>query len=246
MWIYDVGRGVKTRLTFDPAREFYPVWFPDGKRVAYGSERIDNRPQIFVKNADGSGSEERLLESRDLDFPEHVSADGKYMVFTRKSQEGISIGNDIWVLPLTGERKPFPYLQTKFNEAQARISPDGHWLAYTSDESGTQEIYISTFPVGGSKWQVSNTGARMPIWSASGKELYYFSADNHIVLVKLDFSSSSVQPGAARELFLTHPVAGLNVYDVSRDGRILINTVSEDKDALPLSLVVNWPAMVRK
>ncbi|MCU1311768.1 MAG: hypothetical protein JWO20_2893, partial [Candidatus Angelobacter sp.] len=245
IWIYDVDRAVKTRLTFDPAREVYPVWFPDGKKVAYASERIDNRSQIFAKSADGSGGEERLLESNDLDVPDHVSPDGKYMVFTRKSQ-GVNSGFDIWVLPLTGERKPFPYLQTKFNEFQARISPDGHWLAYNSDESGTQEIYISPFPVGGSKWQISNTGGRQPTWGASGKELYYLGTDGHLMLVKLDFSATSVQPGIPRDLFLTHTVSGLNAYDVARDGRIVIDTVGEDKDAMPLSLVVNWPGMVRK
>jgi hypothetical protein len=107
-------------------------------------------------------------------------------------------------------------------------------------------VYISIFPVGGSKWQVSNTGGRQPNWGASGKELYYLGTDNHLMLVKLDFSPASVQPGIPRDLFLTHTVAGWNIYDVSRDGRIVIDTVGEEKDAMPLSLVVNWPGMVRK
>jgi dipeptidyl aminopeptidase/acylaminoacyl peptidase len=246
IWIYQLDRGVKTRLTFDPDRDVYPVWFPDGKKVAYASERIDHRYQIFAKNADGSGGEERLLESNDMDVPEHISPDGRYMVFSRKNIGGVSSGYDLWILPLTGERKPIPYLQTKFNEYQARISPDGHWLAYNSDESGTQEVYISTFPVEGSKWQVSTTGGRQPTWSASGKEIYYLGPDSHMMLVKLDFSPTSVKPGLPRDLFLAHTVAGQNTYDIARDGRILINAVGEDKDAMPLSLVVNWPGMVRK
>jgi serine/threonine protein kinase/Tol biopolymer transport system component len=242
VWVYDTTRELKIRLTFDPQRQADPVWFPDSKRVVYSSEIVGSG-QLFAKNADGSGSEERLLESKAIDFPEDISADGRHLVFTRRTAG--NTGFDIMVLPLFGDRKPFAYLQTQFNEAGARISPDGKWLAYSSDESGRDEVYISTFPQAGSKWQVSNGGAE-PRWSASGKELYYISSEEKLMLVPISVNGNSVQPGAARELFQMHSAVGRKQYSVARDGRILVNSVTEARSTAPLSFTLNWKAALKK
>jgi len=244
IWVYDNAREIKTRLTFDPARDVFPVWFPDGKRIVYSSERM-NRWQIFVKNADGSGSDEQLLKSNDSDLAVDISSDGKYLVY-QHTVVGSSNGIDLWVLPLAGEPKPYAYLATQYNEVDARISPDVHWLAYTSNESGKDEIYISTFPKGGSKWQISSGGGKYPIWSKDGKQIYYKSPDNHLMAVPVTFSAGSVQPGSPHALFLFNPVFSFGCIDVSRDGKFIINNASQDTSLSPISFTENWPATVRK
>ncbi|HSE48433.1 MAG TPA: protein kinase [Terriglobales bacterium] len=245
LWVFDVQRNVRTRLTFDPAAEMSPVWSPDSKRIYFASERDANRRQIFVKNADGSGGEERVLTSQDVDVPDDVSRDGRYLAFTRRSLTG-STGFDIWILPLAGEPKPFTFLQTQFLEGTPRFSPDGRWLAYTSDESGRPEVYVSPFPAGGTKWQISNTGGRLAVWDKNGSELIYLSPDNKLMAVDLRFSANSVQPGLPRELFQTRTPPTPLPYHVGTDGRILVITMEDYAEGTPLSLVTNWTNIVRK
>lgn len=245
IWVYDNAREIKTRLTFDPSRDVLPIWFPDGKRIVFSSERFDNRFQIFVKNADGSGTEEQLLKSGDTDLASDISSDAKYLVFIRRVTGGPN-GTDLWVMPLTGEQKPYPYLATHYNESYARISPDVHWLAYSSNESGRDEVYVSTFPVGGSKWQISNGGGNYPIWSKDGKQIYYRSPDNHLMVAPVTFTNASVQPGAPRELFIFNPVLTFACIDVTRNGRFLINSATQQATSAPISFTENWPATVRK
>jgi len=242
IWVYDLARSVKSRLTFDPTRDADPVWFPDGKKVAYTSER-DGLGQLFAKNADGSGSEERLLQSSNYTAADHISANGKYLGFTSR------VGNnyDLWILPLTGERKAVPYLQTTFNEYSLHISPDSRWATYTSDESGRIEVYVSTFPQAGGKWQISNNGGRESMWSPSGKELYYLSLDNELMVASITATATSVQPGVPKKLFAPAPTPGRKAYDIGRNGRIMVNGFGTDRaTSLPLSFTMNWPATVRR
>ena len=245
LWVLDLQRNVRTRLTFDPAADMLPVWSPDSKRIYFASERDGNRRQIFVKNADGSGGEQRVLTSPDVDTPDDVSRDGKYLGVTRRSLSG-GTGFDIWMLPLTGEPKPFVFLQTRFNEGTSRFSPDGRWLAYTSDESGRPEIYVSPFPAGGAKWQVSNAGGRLSFWTKNGTEIMYLSPDNKLMAVDIVAGGSSVQPGLPRELFPVRTPPTPGPYNVAPDGRILVITMEDYAEGTPLSLVTNWTAIVRK
>lgn len=245
IWIYDLVRSVKSRLTFDPGREYEPAWSPDGKKVYYSSEREQGRGQLWAKNADGSGQEERLLQSQDYDIPDHVTPDGKELVFTRRAVG--STNADIMRLPLTGERKPHVYLQTTFNEYSGNVSPNQHWLAYTSDESGRFEIYVSTFPTAGGKWQISSGGGREPVWDYTGKRLFYYSPDNDLMMVEIAATASSIQPGVPKKLLASSPAPGRKTFDVGKNGNILVNGFAGDKTASqPLSFTVNWPATVRK
>lgn len=246
IWVHDLARKIKSRLTFDSARELDPVWFPDSKRVAYASEREDGRAQLFAKNADGSGNEERLLSSKAQDSADDISSDGKYLAYTTRD---VAIGPfyHIWLLPLAGERKPFAYTQSGFSERDAKISPDMRWLAYASDESGKFEVYVSTFPKLGSKWQISNNGGIQPMWSTSGKELYYLTNDNDLMVVSVSAGANSIQASVPKKLFTIFPTPGRKVYQVDKTGHILVNSFAGDKrPAMPISFTVNWPAIVRR
>ncbi len=152
-------------------------------------------------------------------------------------------------MPLSGDRKPFPFLVTPFNEGAATFSPDGHWLAYQSDESGTNQVYVAPFPGPGGKWMVSSGGGRLPRWRRDGKALFYLSRDDKIMLVDIATKGASVQAGIPRALFQIRPAPGPpydTEYDIAPDGKhFLVRTTGEASTA-PLTLVVNWTAELKK
>jgi Tol biopolymer transport system component/tRNA A-37 threonylcarbamoyl transferase component Bud32 len=244
VWVYEVARGIKTRFTFDAARDLFPTWSPDGTQVAFSSEREGKR-RLFVKRADGSAPEELLLDSLAQDSPTDWSPDGKYLAFWHRESQ-TKTGYDIWILPMTGERKPYPFLQGEFNESEAVFSPDGHWMAYISDESGRTEVYVAPFPGPGGKWQASTAGGRTPRWRKDGRELYYLAPDDKMMAVDVGEKGAGLQLGIAHPLFQAHVPPLAAMYDVSRDGRFLLNSIGEDKTATPLTLVVNWTAELKK
>ncbi|MEK6322724.1 MAG: protein kinase [Acidobacteriota bacterium] len=242
IWIYDVGRGVRTRFTFDADVDRDPVWSPDGAKIVYASYR-KGRYDLYLKSLAGSGEEDVLLESDVNKFPESWSADGAYIAFSlfRESQ------TDVWILPMVGEKKPFPFLQTRFNESGAVFSRDGRWIAYTSDESGREELYVTSFPSPGRKWQVSTTGGQNPRWRRDGNEIYYLATDNKMMATEVKSSGDTIEAGASRSLFETRAVRPGKSYDIHPDGqRFLINTGFEEKDLGPLTLVVNWTTELKK
>ncbi|HWU36712.1 MAG TPA: hypothetical protein VN203_03635, partial [Candidatus Acidoferrum sp.] len=152
--------------------------------------------------------------------------------------------NDLWVIPLFGDRKPFPYLNTEFNEMNAKLSPNGQWLAYASDESRRFEVYVQTFPEHGGKWQISISGGDLPVWSSEGRELYYISADNKMMAVEVKGSGTGFQAGVPKALF---SVPAQEQYDVSKDGRFLIHVpVSQNATGVPITVVKNWQAGLKK
>jgi serine/threonine-protein kinase len=174
IWIYELDQGPLTRLTFEGVNR-YPVWTPDGKRVAFSSDRA-GPPDLYWKQADGSGAAEPLFTAGFAQFEISFSPDGKLLVYREVHPD---THRDIWILPLEGERKPQPFLQTSFNEFNPMLSPDGRWLAYTSDESGQNETYVRAFlNSGGGRWQVSTGGGTEPLWSRDGRELFYRSGNN--------------------------------------------------------------------
>ena len=161
IWIFDLLRGTRTRLTFGPSIQRFPVWAPDGKTIYYGSNG-KGMFHIYAKAADGSSPEQVVLEDSDtFEFPEDVSPDQKYLVYMRAGTHQKS-GTEMWALPLFGERKPTLVVPSAFNTLSCAISPDGKWLAFMNNEAGQFEVYVTAFPAGGAKWQASTNGGLTP------------------------------------------------------------------------------------
>jgi Tol biopolymer transport system component len=250
IWLVDIARGLTTRFTFDPAEERGSVWSPDGNRVVFNSDR-KGRFDLYQKASSGAGAEEELLvDSRDK-FPIDWSRDGRFILFGVGETGATS---DLWVLPLFGDRKPFPFLQTPFGEVSGRFSADGRWIVYESDESGRSEVYVAPFPgrseTPGSKWQISTTGGTQPRWRKDGKEIFYLAPDKRLMAAAVNGQNSAFEVGAVRSLFDTRAPSTINprsAYDVSPNGqRFLVNTLADDDAAAPITLVVNWPALLKK
>jgi Tol biopolymer transport system component len=239
-----VARGLRTRFTFDPADQLTSIWSPDGSRIVFNSRRKGSL-DLYQKAASGAGSEEVLLEDNLDKFPTSWSPDGRFILYV---SVGPSRGNDLLVLPLTGDRKPFPILQTQFSEPEGRISPDGRWVVYISNESGRNEIYVAPFPGPGGKWQISTAGGYFPRWRHDGSEIFYLSPDNRLVTASVNGKGPGFEVGAVKPLFATRTVfaAGYQ-YDVSADGqRFLINAAPEQTASSPITVVLNWTAGLKK
>jgi DNA-binding SARP family transcriptional activator/Tol biopolymer transport system component len=218
IWVLDLARNTFRRVTFDSG-SLRPIWSPDGHRIAFGS-KPGGRPfgwGIRWIQADGVDSAETLVPGDLEQFPGAFTPDGQGLVFSKRD---LVTGRDIWVLPLAGERKPRPYLRTPYDEEGAAVSPDGRWLAYVSNESGQDEVYVRAFPRPGSAVLVSAGGGREPHWAPSGRELFYRNQDGMVVAAV--HSASSFRVGRRTVLFNTDPYVSSSIqaaYDVHPDGR---------------------------
>jgi hypothetical protein len=226
IWIYAVGRSVRTRFTFGPTDHDEGIWSPDASHIAFAKYQ-NGRSDLYQKAVSGAGAEEALLEDDSPKIPSSWSPDGRYLLYDRFSG---ATGWDMFVLPLFGDRKPFAFLQTQFNEFLGRFSPDGRWVAYSSNESGRSEIYVAPFPGPGGKWQVSTGGGAFPRWRGDGSEIFYLALDNKLMAATVNGKGAGMQVGAVRPLFNSHVQAARtstnSSYDVSADGqRFLINAV---------------------
>jgi Tol biopolymer transport system component len=244
LWIYDRARHTFTRLTFK-GNNNWPVWTPDGTKVTYASNRAEPW-NLFWKRADGSGNEELLLAAPKSQVPLSWSRDGKFLAFLRSEPE---TGLDVWVVQLEGTREPRPLLKSSAQERDATFSPDGHWLAYTSNESGRDEVYVLSFPSLGGKWQVSTEGGAEPVWNTNGRELFYRSGDKMMAVATTTQPTFSV--GESQMLFERPYVSGLveaSNYDVSPDGQRFL-MVKESEDAAPatqINVVLNWTEELKR
>ena len=236
IWVWELRRGVATRLTFHEAADRSPVWSPDGTRIAFFSDR-DGTPTIYQKPANGAGEAEPLFEATGSFWPSHWSCDGRYLVYT----DAVSPLN-VFALPLQGDREPIPVTQSEFLEAVGSLSPDGAWIAYQSNESEGFEIYARPFPEGEGRWQVSTDGGRAPVWSEAGGEIFYFPANRDKVLAVPVKTGSSVEAGVPKVLFeLEQPLPSLSTFDVTADGQRFIMPIPAEEDANPPIIVVtNW------
>ncbi len=244
IWLMDLTRNTSSRFTFNPADDVSPIWSPDGTRLVFSSTRKGNS-DLYEKPASG-GSEERLLLQEDAAaYADDWSLDGKYILYERADPKSYL---DLWVLPLSGDRKPFPYLKTPFNETHGHFSPDGRWVAYVSDEAGQPEIFVQPFPTAsGGKWQISKGGGDQPSWRRDGKELFFVSLDRKMMSVTLT-SGQTLEPGAPKALFAA-PVPNLGVsgdrnhYVVTPDGqRFLLRKVMGEKGPSLVTAVLDWTA----
>jgi eukaryotic-like serine/threonine-protein kinase len=244
IWLYDLTRGTASRLTSNSANNRFPLWSPDGSHVAYGT--AGGPGGVVQKAASGVGQEDVLdteRQRRTLDW----SRDGRYLI---ESALDPKTGRDIWALPLFGDRKPFALLHSGFNLLDnAKLSRDGRWLAYVSDETGRNEVYVQTFPNPGGKWPVSTAGGDLPVWSRDGKELFFVGADQKMMAVEVKGgpSAATFEVGVPKTLFDVHMGAIISPgFDVSADSRFLVPTNRLEQTATtPITVVLNWTAALK-
>ena len=239
LWLYDLSRPVPSRFTFDPANDTAPVWSPDDGRIVFLSNREKPAGDLYQRTADGTGDDEAIFLSEFNTLPTDWSPDGRFIP--------LDVGpagqqDDIWVFSIQ-DQKATPFLATPFTEYQGQFSPDGKWMVYVSDESGQPEIYVQSFPGPGAKWRISTKGGRMPRWGPDGRELFYVATDQKLMRVDIKMAPE-VEIGEPQSLFLTRLKllgVGPTQYDVSADGqRFLVNTLVEEQDTTPITLVLNW------
>jgi Tol biopolymer transport system component len=247
IWQMDLSSGSTSRLTFDPAVDFSPVWSPDGRHIAFASLR-EGAPNLFLKASSGAGEDELLFRSPLAKLPQDWSPDGRFLICGTVDPQ---TKWDLWVLSLGEERKWEIFLQTPYNEQRASFAPNGRWIAYESDESGKREVYVKTYPASGAKWQVSAGGGSQPRFTRGGREMVFVGADRKLMSVDVKTDGATFAFSAPRTLFETricskddHPG---NQYVVTADGqRFLINTVSESAASAPVTVVINWAAQAKR
>ncbi|MEQ1760969.1 MAG: protein kinase [Vicinamibacterales bacterium] len=243
VWLLDLVRGGMARLTFDAARDVDPVWSPDGTRVAFSSNRTGTF-DLYMKPSNGSGTEERLVNSPNTKQPQDWSPDGRWLVYYEVHPTS---GRDLWVLDMAAtDHAARVVANTSSEEVLAAFSPDGRWVAYQTNESGRFEVVVQPFPDTGSKWQVSTGGGVAPRWRADGQEIYFLAPDATLMAVSTTAAGGSFEAGTPAALFPTRIVDGGTVannrpqYAVARDGRFLINQPVGDATASPIMLLMNW------
>lgn len=258
LWVYDVVRGVRTRLTFQ-GNVVTPVWSPDGTRIAF-AERQGNGPlDLYIKDASGVSNEEPLVSDDPARSPNQPSGrswgdkavadwspDGRYILYTATPG---SLANSIWMVPLAGDRKPQVFIQAG-PEAYLLggwFSPDSKWVAYTSRESGRSEVYVTNFPQPRGKWQISTAGGSQPRWGRDGKTLYYMGIDRTVMEASVTFHGNAVEVGKVQPYLRTNAVTLRfgGAYDLAPDGRVLVNSTMGD-DTRTISIIANWPAGLPK
>jgi eukaryotic-like serine/threonine-protein kinase len=255
LWLEDLNRGGATQFTFDPSNGRSSVWSPDGAQIIFSS----SAGKLYRKDANGGGHEEPLLTTGDSAYASDWSRDGRFLLYTKIDPK---TGADLWVLPdpsgKLGDSKPFPFLQTEFSESQGQFSPDGRWIAYSSNESGQSEVYVRPFsgqPSGSTgKWKVSTDGGREPRWSPNGKELFYLGRDKHgkteLMAVPVGTTGGAVfEAGAPKPLFDFDgigvvPQTNIFLYSVAADGQRFLVNASVKPITSTLNVIVNWEASI--
>jgi eukaryotic-like serine/threonine-protein kinase len=242
IWVLDLARGVSSRFTFDKADETNPLWSPDGSRIAFSSARKGpGLRDIFWKASGGAAAEELLLEDAGDKAVEAWSADGKLLLYNVGSR-------DTYAVPVSGDRKPYPVLKASFPQDHASLSPDGHWLAYVSQESGRREVFVQTFPPAGGKWQISNGGGTEPSWRRDGKELFFLGGSK-FKAVDVRASGASFEAGIPKDLFEVQleSINRRNRYVATPDGqRFLFVTTPKSLDTVPFVVVQNWQTLLNR
>jgi serine/threonine protein kinase len=240
LWLYDATGENATRFTFDSANDSFPIWSPDGSRIVWASTRA-GAFNLYQKAASGAGQDELLLESEGDAIPNDWSSDGRLIVYSGPDPK---TRFDVRVLPLFGGQKPISFNPTAAGESAGKLSPDGRWIAYTSSESGSSEVYVQGFPSGGGKRQVSTNGGVGPQWRGDGKELFYYARDGKLMAVPVR-TGVTFEAGAPQKLFEfrsgSTTIVTLPPYTVTADGqRFLINSIVETQPSAPLTLMINW------
>ena len=245
IWVYDLKRGTASRLTFNPADDTNTAWSADDSRIVFSSNRA-GQFDIYQKAANGLGSEQPVFQSKQEKHVDDLSSDGRYAIYDTAA--GNTQHTELWGLPLFGDRKPFPFVQSNFNAICAQFSPNGRYVAYASTETGNLEVYVQTFPEHVGKWQISATGGNEPVWSRDGKELFYLDLDGKLMEVDVN-TNATFQAAIPKPLFQTQlngRYPGRTMYVVSPDAqRFLMIVPAGTAKPEPLTVVVNWPSLLR-
>jgi Tol biopolymer transport system component len=248
LWRLDFARGIPSRLTFHASHDIFPLWSPDGTRITFSSLR-EPPPQLYELNANSAGTEKLLLKTN---FPKTASgwsSDGSLLFYDSIDPQ---TGGDIWALPLVGTPEPYPVVRTAADEHYGTLSPDGRWLAYISNETGAYEVYVESFPATGFKRQVSTQGGFEPQWRDDGKELFYVTPSQTLVTVGVKSTPTTLEVAAPAALFPTRIKwmeiqAVAHHYAPAPDGqRFLISSATDEAQSLPVTIVLNWSASVKK
>jgi Tol biopolymer transport system component len=244
LWIYDIERDLRTRFTFDPADDTWPVWSPDGARVFFASARGGSYA-IYSKDVGGSGDAEPVFATETDIFPNDVTPDGSAIVYM---STGTETRADLWLLPLTPGAEPVALRNSSYTDGVGRVSPDGRWLSYNSDESGQFEVYVTTFPEPGRRWQVSTDSGGYASWSADGSEMFYTEMDGQLMAAAVGSEGDTFRVGQVEPLFeIQPPEAGGAFFSVAPDGQrlLVVPSTVQSADTL-LNLIVNWPDFLAK
>ena len=238
---FSASPGPGVRLTFGPASNGFPIWSPDGTRIAFSSDRGGG--SLCAKPASGAGEEEVLFKTPGEAYPTDLSRDGRFLVYSLFAPGEKT--NALWILPLFGDLKPFLFARQGLKEPKARFSPDGKWIAYDSYESGVAEVYVTSFPDQKGKWQISQGGGTEPRWRGDGNEIYFLNSRNAVMASDVT-TAGSFQAGTPHELFQI-PVFYSNnewAYDVSPDGQrfLVVLPPARQTATFPITLVTNWAA----
>jgi Tol biopolymer transport system component len=260
IWTIDIGRKlVGNRVTSEAPQDGWPVWSPKGTSIVFGSapRGLGGPPEkarLVQTSGNATGPKETLLEAvgtpsrpcgarQCLLAPTDWSLDGRFLLYTFSGT--FPATSDIWALPLVGERKPFPVIQTEFSEGQGVFSPDGRWIAYTSDETGQPNVHIQPFLRAGGKHRISPNGGRNPHWRADSRELFYLDAAGAMMAVPIDLTAGS-PAGLPTTLFPAGAVSTNNMYAVTKDGQRFLVNRPQSTGATPLTVIVNWISTLQK
>jgi Tol biopolymer transport system component len=254
LWMFEFARGVNTKFTFGNISEL-PAWSADGNRIVFVSVRGSGWG-VYQKASNLAGQEELLYQSPEVkSFGTNWTHDGKFLMYTALSSDGKQ--EDLWILPMGGsatDRKPLSFLSTEFGECCGHFAPDGRWVAYMSNQSGKNEIYVLPFdasnpgsPAAGGLHQVSKDGGDDIHWSGDGKELFYLAPDGYLMSVDVNAVGAAFQTGAPQRLFKSP--AGRGSWDVSADGKrflIAAPAASASQASSPYHVVVNWTELLKR
>lgn len=250
LWVYDTARGLPVRFTSGSNDDRSPIWSPDGRYVYFNSNR-NNGNEIYRKTAAGNEVEERLTGDESLKLPTGMSPDGRMLLFSRPDEQGRW---SIWTMPVgptlpAGKAESHPVLRSPFDNFRARVSPDGHWVAYQSTESGMGQVYVTTFPEAGERIQISSKGGGFPRWRSDGKELFFCCSGGPTVnSAELAFRGGTLQVTSEKQLFqgLFNPGAFASPYDAAADGQKFLVLDGTPQATKTLTLIQNWTGLLRR
>jgi Tol biopolymer transport system component len=212
----------------------------------YSAQKADTEiTDLYLKRGDGAGERELLLSSGNIDHPTDWTRNGQYLIFNR----GQLVSPRIWILPMFGDRMAFPlFPNAAYAHSEGRVSPDGKWIAYDSAESGLGQVYVTSFPKGIGKWQISSDGeVPAAFWGAGGKELYFVNLEGNLMVASIRESAGSITVEGVHPLFRSPFLTGrVNAILDSKDGQRFIGSAAPDTSSLPLNVITNWTAELKK